>query len=129
MFGINGGEFLILLVIAVIVVGPERMPEYARQLRDWVRGLRAVVDRGREQLKEEVGDDVDWTTLDPRQYDPRRIVRDALTEPHPPSTTPHASGPGTAGAATAIAAAPALTPVAPGTTGDVQRAPFDTEAT
>lgn len=81
MFGINGGELLILIIVAIIVVGPERMPEYARQFREWVAALRTMVDQGRNQIKEEVGNDVDWSKLDPRQYDPRQIVREAFTEP------------------------------------------------
>ena len=28
-------------------------------------------------------DDVDWRTLDPRQYDPRRIIREALLDDAP----------------------------------------------
>jgi sec-independent protein translocase protein TatB len=28
-------------------------------------------------------DDVDWKKLDPRQYDPRRIIREALTDVDP----------------------------------------------
>ena len=36
-----------------------------------------------EELADEVGD-VDWAALDPRKYDPRRIVRDALLEDDPP---------------------------------------------
>lgn len=105
MFGINGGELIVLIVIAIVVVGPERMPEYARQLREWVVGVRDVVDKGRAQLKAEVGEDVDWDQLDPRQYDPRRIVREALYEPTP---------------------APARR-AAPSVTGDP--APFDADAT
>jgi sec-independent protein translocase protein TatB len=34
-------------------------------------------------MRDELGpdyDDVDWKKLDPRQYDPRRIIREALTE-------------------------------------------------
>ena len=37
----------------------------------------------KEQLREEVGDDIadmDWRKLDPRQYDPRRIIKEALLE-------------------------------------------------
>ena len=37
----------------------------------------------REQLRAEVGpelDQLDWRKLDPRQYDPRRIVREALSD-------------------------------------------------
>ena len=37
----------------------------------------------KEQLREEVGDeiaDIDWRKLDPRQYDPRKIIKDALLD-------------------------------------------------
>jgi len=40
MFGINGGEALVLLVVAVVVVGPERLPQYAARLGVLVRQLR-----------------------------------------------------------------------------------------
>lgn len=137
MFGINGGELLILIVVAIIVVGPERMPEYAKQLREWVVGVRTMVDRGRDQLKEEVGDDVDWSKLDPRQYDPRHIVREALNEP---VTSQRASGgakgSGPAGGAGAPASAVAPSAAAraaaaetTATTTGSPSAPFDSEAT
>lgn len=108
MLDINGGELLILVLVAILVVGPERMPEYARQLRNLVIKGRDLVQSGKATLKQEVGDEVDWSQLDPRQYDPRRIVRDALAEPSPP---PRA------------AAAPRPLPPPPG------KAPFDSDAT
>jgi len=77
---INGSEFLIIAVLAVILVGPERLPEYVRGLRTVVRRVRAIVADGQHALRQEWGDDVDWDALDPRTYDPRRIVRDALLE-------------------------------------------------
>jgi sec-independent protein translocase protein TatB len=83
VFGINGGELLVLLVVAVVVVGPERLPGYAEQLARWARQLRLVIADAKERITEELGpelSDVDWESLDPRRYDPRRIVRDALTE-------------------------------------------------
>src|SRR5690554_3215374 len=132
MFGINGGELLILIVVAIIVVGPERMPEYAKQLREWVVGLRTMVDRGRDQIKEEVGGDVDWSKLDPRQYDPRHIVREALSEPAKSARTAGAAASGAAAPAGAVAASsPATrssTEAAPTTSGS-PNAPFDSEAT
>lgn len=82
MFGINGAEALVILVIAAVVVGPERLPGYAEQLAHWARDLRATVASSRERLSAELGeDDIDWAALDPRRYDPRRIVRDALAVP------------------------------------------------
>ncbi len=83
MFGINGGELIVLLIVAVVVVGPERLPGYAEQLARWARQLRLVIADAKVRISEELGPelgDVDWESLDPRRYDPRRIVRDALTE-------------------------------------------------
>ena len=87
MFGINGGELLVLLVVAALVIGPERLPGYAEQLGQWVRRGRRFLRDAKARVDEELGDevgDVDWAALDPRKYDPRRIVRDALLEDDPP---------------------------------------------
>ncbi|MDQ2624206.1 MAG: Sec-independent protein translocase TatB [Actinomycetota bacterium] len=96
LFGINGAEFLVLLAVAVIVVGPERLPRYAEQLAHAVRKLRAFLGDAKERVADELGDDVkdvDWEALDPRRYDPRRIVREALLDPEPAApVTAAASG-------------------------------------
>lgn len=78
MIDINGSEFLLIAVLAVFLVGPERLPEYARGLRTLVKRVRGAVREGQTALRAEFGEDVDWEQLDPRQYDPRKIVRDAL---------------------------------------------------
>ncbi|RBP66296.1 sec-independent protein translocase protein TatB [Brevibacterium sanguinis] len=83
MFGINGTEMLILVVVALVVIGPKRLPEYAEKLRDLVRQFRRMAEGAKESVQRDFGDefkDVDWQKLDPRQYDPRRIVREALSE-------------------------------------------------
>ncbi len=123
MPSINGGELLILLVVAVVVVGPERLPRYAAQLGSWVRVLRTFLAQAKDRVAEELGEeakDIDWAAMDPRQYDPRRIVREALIDPPAPVPTTgrrYTSG-ATAAAAAAAAAADAALP-----------APFDDEAT
>ena len=144
MVGINGYEFIILAIIAVVILGPERLPEYASQLARLVREVRRMATGAREQLREEVGpeiDQVDWRKMDPRQYDPRRIIKEALLDDfddaakpvaaRPPAPAP--AGPGTAPglakspAAPAASRPPAVKPLerlAPG-----QPAPFDVEAT
>ena len=50
MFGIGTGELLLLLVIALIVLGPERMPKVARDLGRMVGDLRRTSDQLREEL-------------------------------------------------------------------------------
>ena len=124
MFGINGGELLVLLVVAALIIGPERLPGYAEQLGHWVRQGRQLVRDAKARVDEELGEevgDVDWAALDPRKYDPRRIVRDALLEDDPPRpvSSPAARPPvaraaraaaGGAGGAAVAGAAPLPTP-------------------
>jgi sec-independent protein translocase protein TatB len=81
--GLTFDKFLVIGVIAVFLLGPERIPHYAAQLGRLVRSLRDMANGAKERLREEMGpdfDDVDWKKLDPRQYDPRRIIREALLE-------------------------------------------------
>jgi sec-independent protein translocase protein TatB len=83
VFGINPAEFIVLVVVAAVVLGPERLPEYAQQLARLVRELRRMAQGASAQVRDELGpefDDIDWRKLDPRQYDPRRIVREALSD-------------------------------------------------
>ncbi|WP_423181900.1 twin-arginine translocase TatA/TatE family subunit [Arthrobacter sp. NyZ413] len=128
MLGINGPEFLILLIIGVIVIGPSRLPEYTRKLANLVKELRRMASGARDQIREEVGidiDEVDWKKYDPRQYDPRRIIREALLEEDAKPVSP--------GAPVAASAVGEPAPKAPERV--VERlaagelAPFDSEAT
>ncbi|GAA1744526.1 Sec-independent protein translocase TatB [Rothia terrae] len=84
MFGISGMEFIIIVVIALVVIGPERMPEYAQQLKELVKSVRRMAFDAKDDFKEAMGpgvlDDINWRQYDPRQYDPRTIVREALAE-------------------------------------------------
>jgi sec-independent protein translocase protein TatB len=81
VFDINGGEIVILAGVALVVLGPDKLPGYAAQAARLLRQVRTMADNAKDQMKDHLGpefEDVDWKSLDPRQYDPRRIVRDAL---------------------------------------------------
>ncbi|MEY4296369.1 MAG: hypothetical protein RL016_215 [Actinomycetota bacterium] len=80
MFGISGEKLLILGVLAAVVLGPDRLPYYAQQLAKLVKSVKRFADGAKDQLSAEVGEELDWKKLDPRQYDPRRIIREALIE-------------------------------------------------
>ena len=83
MLDVNGWELILLIVVGILVLGPERLPEYAGKLAGMVRQVRNLATNARTQLKDQMGpefEDVDWRQFDPRQYDPRRIVREALME-------------------------------------------------
>ncbi len=83
MFGISGEKLIILVIIAAFVLGPERLPQYAKQLANLIKSVRRMAEGAKDQLANELGpeyQDLDWKKLDPRQYDPRRIIREALVE-------------------------------------------------
>ncbi|MGE3192495.1 MAG: sec-independent translocase [Microbacteriaceae bacterium] len=85
-FGLTFDKLIIIGVIAVFLIGPDRLPGYAAQLARLVRSLRAMADGAKDRMREEMGpefDEVDWKKLDPRQYDPRRIIREALIDDAP----------------------------------------------
>lgn len=87
MFGLSSEKIVILLVLALFILGPERLPRYAKSFAELIKKLRRMANSAQEQMKEELGDgfeDLDWKKLDPRQYDPRRIIRDALLEDESP---------------------------------------------
>ena len=123
MFGVNGGELIILLLVVALVVGPERLPGYAEQLGKWARGLRGYLQDARRRVDDEVGETgLDWEALDPRRYDPRRIVREALLD-DPTAPTAADEPPGRS-----AAPSPAATP-AGGAAPSGAPAPYDDEAT
>ena len=85
-FGLTFDKLLIIGIIAVFLLGPERLPYYASQLARLVKSLRVMANGAKERMREEMGpdfDDIDWKKLDPRQYDPRRIIREALIDDEP----------------------------------------------
>jgi len=52
MFGIGTGELLVILVIAVLVVGPERMVQFASQLGKWLAQFRQTTDSVTKDFRE-----------------------------------------------------------------------------
>lgn len=88
-FGLTFEKLLLIGLIAVLIIGPERLPKaaegFSRMVRKAGEYLRDTKSRVRQEMGPEL-DDVDWRKLDPRQYDPRRIIRDALLEEPQPAT-------------------------------------------
>jgi sec-independent protein translocase protein TatB len=102
MFGLTIEKVAVIAVIAVFIIGPDRLPLYVGRIAAFVRGLRDLGTTAKSRIREELGDDYDtieWQKLDPRQYDPRRIVREALSD-----SAAGSSGSAGAGAASDVAA-------------------------
>ncbi len=95
-FGLTFDKLIIIAVIAVFLIGPERLPGYAAQLARLVKTMREMANGAKDRMREEMGpefDEVDWKKLDPRQYDPRRIIREALLDDDPAAPAAETSSP------------------------------------
>ncbi len=84
MLDLSFDKLLVIGLIALFLIGPDRLPQAATQLARWVRVLRRLADDAKARLGEELGpefSEADWAQLDPRRYSPKRIIRDALLDP------------------------------------------------
>jgi len=90
VFGVGVPEIAVLLVVAVIVFGPDRLPDMARQAARMIHTLRGFARNAQNELRDELGPE--YADLQLRDLDPRTIVRkhimEAMNEPDEPR--PHA---------------------------------------
>lgn len=71
MFGINGYEIVVLAVIGLIVLGPDKLPGYAADAARLIRRLRRMAQDAQDEVRRELGPefaDLDLTDLDPRTF-------------------------------------------------------------
>lgn len=83
MFGIEFVEIAIILIVALLVFGPERLPEMAKQAASFVRDLRRMVDNARRDVHVSASDlgidEEDLRTLRELR-NPRTFVRDKVLD-------------------------------------------------
>jgi sec-independent protein translocase protein TatB len=71
MFGLSFGEILIIAVLALLLLGPERLPDAAKTLGKGLRDLRRATDDIKDQVEREI------------YSDERKPARPALVPPVP----------------------------------------------
>ena len=114
MFGLGMGELLVILALALIVLGPKRLPDIASSLGRAIRSFRKATQDLSDQLE------VDESVKQPFRElkaalrdDPVPFQRPAQTVPAAPANP---AAPAAAGAATGTAAAGEAKPETPGAT-------------
>lgn len=76
VFGIGGGELLLLLVLGVIMFGPEKLPQVSRKVAHVVHFVRVFANQATAQLREELGPE--YKDLKLTDLNPKTLVRKTL---------------------------------------------------
>ena len=104
MFEVGFSELLLIFALALIVLGPERLPKLAQQVGRWVGRARAMARQFRDQLDEEahnletkmnVDPGID-TSMDSKSKEPPHAYTAPATPPvvtEPPVSEPPVSEP------------------------------------
>ena len=85
MFDVGFSELLVIAVVALLVLGPEKLPKAARFAGLWVRRARAQWHSVKSEFERELADDELRRTLRETQAaltDARASLRDAGTDAH-----------------------------------------------
>ena len=90
MFGIGLPELAVIIVVAVVVFGPDRLPEFARQAGRLVRQLRQFTQSARDDIRSELGPE--FANFEITDLDPRQAVRRHIMEAWSDSEQPAANG-------------------------------------
>jgi Tat protein translocase TatB subunit len=78
MFDMGVGEIVVIAVVGLLVFGPDRLPEMARQAGSWMRDLRKMVASARREVSDSLGADARYLS-DPKGS----LSRDLLGEDAP----------------------------------------------
>lgn len=80
MFDIGFGELLLLGIVGLVILGPDKLPQYAAQAARFIRQIRTQVSDARSSIVEAAAIDSD-TLRDLKDLDPRRILDGDVTKP------------------------------------------------
>lgn len=71
MFNIGAGEFIALAVLALILIGPDKLPEFAQSAAKFLHKVRNMANNATAELRENLGpgyEDLQVTDLHPKKF-------------------------------------------------------------
>jgi Sec-independent protein translocase protein TatA len=92
MFDLSPLKILVLIVVAMVVLGPEKLPTLAKDAARMLRTVRDLSKNARTMITDELGPEfgnLDLQSLNPRTALKRALFDDEQTSP-PPSPGRHA---------------------------------------
>lgn len=77
-FDIGGGELIGLAVLALILVGPERLPKLASEAASLIRRIQRISQTATQELRENLGPG--FENLQPADLNPKTFIRKQLND-------------------------------------------------
>jgi sec-independent protein translocase protein TatB len=78
VFGMGWAEIFLIGIVGVLVFGPDKLPDFARQAARMVRTVRRMAQDAKNDLGRELGQDLSGIGL--RDLNPREVVRRTILE-------------------------------------------------
>jgi sec-independent protein translocase protein TatB len=78
VFGVGLTEIAVIAFVAVLVFGPDKLPDLARQAAQFFKIAGKMAREARDELRTELGPE--YSDLELRDLDPRSIVRKHISE-------------------------------------------------
>jgi len=69
---------MVISVVAILVFGPDRLPDFARQAGRFLRQVRRFTQSARDDIRNELGPE--FADLELSDLDPRKAVRKHILE-------------------------------------------------
>ena len=88
MFEVGFSELLVIFALALVVLGPEKLPKLAQQVGRWVGRARAMARQFRDQLEEEAHNLESKVNIDPgidTSLDPKSAPPPTAASAPPPT--------------------------------------------
>jgi Tat protein translocase TatB subunit len=54
MFGLGGGEIILVVLLAIVLIGPRDLPKVAHQLGKWTRQLKTAIQDIKSTVEKEI---------------------------------------------------------------------------
>ncbi|HEY3292847.1 MAG TPA: hypothetical protein VGJ85_04360 [Candidatus Nanopelagicaceae bacterium] len=77
-FDIGGGELIGLAILALILVGPERLPKLASEAASLIRRIQRISQTATQELRENLGPG--FENLQPSDLNPKTFIRKQLND-------------------------------------------------
>ena len=77
-FDLGAGELLGLAILAMLLVGPERLPKVAVDAAQWVKKLRGLANKATTELRDNLGPG--FEDLQPKDLNPKTFVKKQISD-------------------------------------------------